>query len=294
MSEVGFQPRNTPAERRAFFDLDRRVKKLEAAGGVVIDWTEGQPTYDPRYVNESGDTMEGPLVIAPASGSELLKLMGATQAYVSGWEAGVRAGYLSFQAASTRLTADTGQMVFRTGAADRLQITAGGDVNLFADPTVALGVATKQYVDQRRDRVCQLTVTNQSIPNAVSAGTLLVWDNEDYDALGWHAPGSPNIIPTVPGRYRAHVHYNWQATSTNTRRIVEFWFNGASFALSCRNDRGSVASPGAAIEWSGSLSTGMIQCNGLTDSIAVNAYQSVATPASQTISARVFVEWVRP
>lgn len=287
MSEVGYQPRNTPAERRAFFDLDRKIRE-----GLTIDWAEGYPTFDPRYVNESGDTMEGQLSIDLAAGTEALRLMGASQAYVSGWAAGVRTGFLSFQAATVRLAADTGQLVFRTGASDRLQITAGGDVNLFADPTVALGVATKQYVDQRRDRVCQLTVTNQSIPNGTT--TELLWDSEDLDLLGWHAPGSKSIIPTVAGRFRAHVHYSWQATSTNTRRLVEFYFNGAGFALRCRRDPGSLASPGDSRDWDGSLSTGMIQCNGLTDAISVAVHQTVATPANQTISARVFVEWVRP
>jgi hypothetical protein len=31
--QTGYQPRNTPAERRAFFDLQRRLKELEDSGG---------------------------------------------------------------------------------------------------------------------------------------------------------------------------------------------------------------------------------------------------------------------
>ena len=31
---TGYQPRTTPAERRAFFDLQRQIKEIEDAGGV--------------------------------------------------------------------------------------------------------------------------------------------------------------------------------------------------------------------------------------------------------------------
>ena len=179
--KVGYQPRNTPAERRAFYDLQRQVDKkiAEAADDGIT-----QADADARYVNLEGDSMTGPLAISALGNLHVQRLANVNNTPFTEYrsnDAATRYGYIQGGTTQMLMQADVGNARVRSplgkviaesplGVDVELGLTANiklrvtsvnvekasinnaGDaifksVTVAADPTVPLGAATKQYVD---------------------------------------------------------------------------------------------------------------------------------------------------
>jgi len=158
----GYQPRTTPAERRAFFDLERRIAALEAATAPAVDWTEGYPTYDDRYVDETGDAMTGRLTItdAPPNNVPLRLLSGpaanaslyfrdganaANNARLTGFDLAASGVELATERTNAPIKCLVNNLEKLTVHHDHVVTTV--PVALPANPAVALHAAPKQYVD---------------------------------------------------------------------------------------------------------------------------------------------------
>ena len=198
-SAAGFQPRTTPAERRAFFDLQRQL-------GAASEGDDGitQADADARYVNVAGDTMTGLLEVNPSDGGPALRMKRAGDspywsfakqdntriAYIQGKGNVADGEGLKLQ---TENVGGTGNIIFYPHGVTVLRLTPTGvnaylPVTLAADPTVPLGAATKAYVDATPNSTLirrRSTRPSQSFPAGASTQTMTasVTDNENVGGI---------------------------------------------------------------------------------------------------------------
>ncbi|HEX5016005.1 MAG TPA: hypothetical protein VFX15_00290 [Actinomycetes bacterium] len=159
-SQVGFQPRTTPGERRADIDLRRKIAAINANLPDLSDYytkSEADAQFlteseaDTRYVNTAGDTMTGRLLVGGGpSGNHVRLLSNGAQGYLDGMKAdgATRVGYLLFhEDGSVRLTSDAAAVQLRSAT----EVNSNAPVVLPGNPTTALQATPKQYVDARTD-----------------------------------------------------------------------------------------------------------------------------------------------
>lgn len=137
---------------------------------------------------------------------------------------------------------------------------------------------------------CQVRMAApQSLVENVS--TLLSFDTEDYDVLGWHAAGTSKIIPTLVDRwYRVSATGAFQSGNNYSEILFEVFKNGAALAPPRRAQYSPTAvNIGQAV----TVAAGLVQMNGTTDFLEVRARHQNATAAAKTCDASFTVELAR-
>lgn len=123
---------------------------------------------------------------------------------------------------------------------DYFLLLAGGTLTgalvLAGDPAVALGAATKQYVDATTTVRVYRATTNQAIANITT--TLVQWNAETRDAAGFHDNVTNNARLTVPagkaGLYRVVAVVQFATNSTGIRDLY-ILVNGVNKAVMTRS-----------------------------------------------------------
>lgn len=207
------------------------LAELAAALGNDADFAVTVTNALAGKVAKSGDTMTGALAIALAGLQTSLRHSDNTadtvvehMRYLRGSGAGARAAWRSLRGASNAV----GDLYLTfLSAADAVlqQYTFGADGKLLlpADPTAALGAATKQYVDS--------AVRRRSVkgPYATTSGGTL---NEAH-GLSWvPAKATTNLICKVNNNgftvgQRAPLHKYF--TTTSVEYGPEVWWDAANF-----------------------------------------------------------------
>lgn len=106
----------------------------------------------------------------------------------------------------------------------RLGVGTNGQA-LVADSAQALGVKWGDVAASKK--FCTIYPNDQSV---TSAGTVVVFANEYFDANSWHSTGSntDRITPGVAGNYRAFACVNVQNPSADQHIEVEILLNGVT------------------------------------------------------------------
>lgn len=116
--------------------------------------------------------------------------------------------------------------------------TMTGALVLSGDPAVALGAATKQYVDAASGSVVRVyrATSNQAVASVTDA--MVQWNAETRDADGFHDNATNNTRLTVPageaGVYRAVAVVTFSNNSTGIRDLYIF-VNGVKRAVMTRS-----------------------------------------------------------
>jgi hypothetical protein len=157
------------------------VDSVAGGGGGAPNWPDGYPTYDPRYVNLTGDTMTGPLVMTVPASGEQLKLVhpaSATWNFVGFFDnAGVtRNGYVGATNVDfgMRLHADRGPAVIYAPTGQIIALYGGGIENLrCTGDAVLVGTTDPAAANNQPGIILNRSTCWQSIANnAVSTPTL--------------------------------------------------------------------------------------------------------------------------
>ena len=158
------------------------------AGGIAATDVQGAINeLDTEKVAKAGDTMTGALQLNGGGGATMqLKPGAADHTYMSFFARTAtpttRTGYFGFPAAATTTLALVNEA---TNGPITLTTNGTGRVIVSADPTAALGVATKQYVDAKP----AFTFIQDTKPTATAAGQ--TWfDSTIGRAFMWYADGT--------------------------------------------------------------------------------------------------------
>jgi hypothetical protein len=178
-------------------------------------WSDGFPTYDPRYVNVAGDTMTNPLIIQPAAGtgSEYLALKGSAglYAYIGFYESTVRKGWIGKHTAGDMyVNADTNNLYLAASA---------GDVHLRA-----LGAS---MIHLRADTADQMTIDNSYVKIPTNILQLQLPGDFWSQGTGFIAvPGLGNI--STQGSNRVSICSNGYRTASGWANLGAGGNNGAA------------------------------------------------------------------
>ena len=158
---------------------------------------------------------------------------------------------------------------------DYFLLLAGGTMTgalvLSGDPAVALGAATKQYVDASSSSAM---VGARAIPNAattLTSGTFaaVALAAEDFDTDAFHDNATNNSRLTVPagkgGKFRVSGAVGFAVNGTG-QRLASIYKNGAEVARAGGISGGGVELGSAQVEWTGTLAA--------TDYVQLFAYQT--------------------
>lgn len=184
--------------------------------GDIIIWNDGSGVWqqivggpltkteaDSYYVTLTGDTMTGPLILSADPG---VNLGAATKQYVDNLVATAAPEAPNDGQAYVRQSLAWVVANFLTqalGDARYLQLAGGtltGALILAADPTVALGAATMQYVDNAVGGVITTVATDASLTGDGLAATPLSLNVQtDGSLTGAGSPGSVLSVNVVDG-----------------------------------------------------------------------------------------------
>jgi hypothetical protein len=157
-------PPPAPLDNMLWWESDTGILYIRYNDGTGAQWVQAVATPVPdvsALVKKAGDTMSGNLAIAPAVGSSTLSLVAqqAAQQVKVDFQQG---GAVKWQVG--KQTDDSFFIYGVTAAKYGFHIdpnTALVDVN--ADPTAALGIATKQYVDVKTSNRQRFTLDGLSL-----------------------------------------------------------------------------------------------------------------------------------
>jgi hypothetical protein len=143
--------------------------------------------------------------------------------------------------------------------------------------------------------VCQVTRATQSITN--STDTTIDWVNESatvIDPLDWYvaATSTTVITPTIAGWYRVTLTWDWVADAGNDYTATSAWVekNAATTVARYRSvENGAVVTTPSA-----SLTTGLVQLNGTSDTIRMRVRQTNTSAGANQINPTMLVELVHP
>jgi hypothetical protein len=172
---------------------------------------------------------------------------------------------------------------------DDLEALASDLLNLLgASVSTQLGLDRTRILalEDRRDRVCSLSMAALSIPNSTDqvVGGSGVAYTELSDTLGWHNPSSnpTRITPTVAGTYRVTAWMVW-ATNVTGVRFMNVSKAGAIIT-------GTETAPGLQGRGYGSVVL-EVPMNGTTDYLELTTRQS--SGAALALTGGITVEWRR-
>jgi len=175
---------------------------------------------DARYVNTSGDTMTGNLILNTDPTSNL---QAATKNYVD------------TSAANSNYVAVAGD-------------TMTGALILNANPTAALGAATKQYVDDKTATITKAGVySTADTPTAIAAGQKLTFNywsdrqsfTSDASAVSWSNTNNEFSI----GEGTWEFTFSFRNDTSTTPNFIRMWINttaGASAGTGTRINAASI------------------------------------------------------
>jgi len=203
-------------EARSVITGNQYVRKRTA--GAWSAWTDITFDADARYVNVTGDTMTGDLVISKLTPALMLTKPEAGDALVLGQSTVLGVTSRRWGIAFGDTTPETGANAGSNFAIYRFNDTgvyqntplainrATGLITIASDPTSATGVATKQYVDN----------TTVSIAGDTMTGNLVIGKNNpriDLDRTTV-AGGGSNIFGLVASSPRWHMALGSAAAET--------------------------------------------------------------------------------
>lgn len=176
-----------------------------AAAGVMVGLHNTDPSsfsifrgYTPLFtVDQDGNVSMGSTTMDAGLGSGAFTLQGLFDAIVklraSKFPSGPNTDRATITATGDSIllidtvNSETGDIVFRPKGTERLRLKGSGAVEVTADPTTALGVATKQYVDRLKPKTFSATgvagtttgtdnlvACTLTIPAQPVAGTIMV------------------------------------------------------------------------------------------------------------------------
>lgn len=211
---TGFQPRNTPAERRAFFDQQRKlgdlVQRLTGTEGQIAAIVEEIDLIQDEfglYLPLTGGTMTGELSLPG------LRVLGDTQpivrfmsedgltqrSYLGHWVAGNALQLVAGPGNAARVTGPDG-VLLNTGGVDRFVVHAGGIMEMLQDVRIAGGTL----------RVVPVTAAQSILVGGNGAGGYVAFfpDASSVGSLGTRASyvghvaasgGNLNIVSELGG-----------------------------------------------------------------------------------------------
>jgi hypothetical protein len=159
-------------------------------------------------------------------------------------------------------------------------------------PGNILTAADLNAVTKPWNALCQLRQSaTQSITN--NSVTVVLFDTEDLDPLGWHSTSSntERVTPTIAGWYRMTVNLSWGNDGDYIRHLCTFLKNGVGLSPNIYAENGTIAIAGTP---SFMLPSVLIQLNGSTDYFSLSVYQQNTSAGANTVQCRLLVELVYP
>lgn len=132
---------------------------------------------------------------------------------------------------------------------------------------LATAVDTTVKAQVARPVFFAVLAANQSL-TVSGAGQTVLWPTETIDDLNWHSTSSntSRVTPTLPGRYLCNFSVMFAASATGERRAYVLK-NGSSNHIFNRGQNQGANSMSLNV-------TGLVICNGSTDYIETQAFQS--------------------
>lgn len=141
----------------------------------------------------------------------------------------------------------------------------------------------------------QCQVSRAAVQSGVASGTTttVLFDQEDYDPLGWHSTSSDTnrVTPTLAGWYQAFAIAAWDADTDFTTLTTTIRKNGATLtptaAQNGSNTGGGGNTPAA------SVASPLISMNGTTDYIDMSVRQTNTSAGTNSVRPLLLVRLVK-